>query len=102
MKKSDSADLNAAYQEAEINTLAILGFSSGVLAYLLIFIPIVNLLLVPAAIIFSSIALKQIENSGGKENGRKLAKAGLILGIVAVVLSILTVIAFIIGIGVGF
>ena len=102
LTKSGNTDLNAAYKEAKLNTLAILGFSSGVLTYLLIFVPFAGLVLIPGAIILSSIALKQIENSGGRENGSKLARAGLILGLVAAgIVAILLTLA-IIGLGVGF
>jgi hypothetical protein len=44
------------------------------------------------AIILGSIALSQIRSSGGRESGQGMAKAGIILGIVFVVLTVLWIV----------
>ena len=77
LKKRENTDLNAAYEEAEMNFLAVLGFS---LAILTILMPLLLFLFVPASIICSSIALSQIEKSSKDVRGKKLASVGLILG----------------------
>ena len=99
LKKADPNNLEAAYEEAEMNIFAILGLSSGLLALSLSIIPVVGILFAPIAIILSVIGLRQIKKSEGKERGRSLAKAGLFMGILSVVISALIVLAFILGIG---
>ena len=99
LKKSENTDLNAAYKEAKMNVFAVVGFSSGVLSLLMFLVPFANLILVPASIICSTIALSKIRKSSEDVRGRKLAKAGLILGVISATLGTLLVVGFFLGVG---
>ena len=84
LKKMKGTDLNAAYEEAEMNVLAVVGFSLAILSILgfSLSFPV----LIPASIICSAFALSQIKKSNEEVRGRKLAKAGLILGILSLLI----------------
>ena len=83
LKKMKGTDLNAAYEEAEMNVLAVVGFSLAILSILGFSLSPV---LIPASIICSAFALSQIKKSSEEVRGRKLAKAGLILGILSLLI----------------
>ena len=96
LKKADPNNLEVAYEEAKMNIFAILGVSAAVGGLPLILFPFVGLLSSTITIVFSAIGLKQIKRSEGKQRGRKLAMTGLVLGILAGVVSILFAIAVLI------
>ena len=85
LKKKKYTDLNIAYEEAEMNVFAVVGFSLAILSILgfSLSFPV----LIPASIIFSAIALYQIKKSSEEVRGKKLAKAGLTLGILSLVIA---------------
>ena len=91
LKKADPNNLEAAYEEAEMNIFAILGVSAGVVAVPISIMPFLGLLFGPIAMILSLIGLQKIKKSEGKERGRGLSITGLLLGIVALVLGLLWV-----------
>ena len=88
LKKSDRSDLDVDYEEAKLNTMTILGFSLAVLAFI-VFLLSIGSLSIGSLILFSIISLgakialrkgsEQIENSGGREKGKNLVKAGKVL-----------------------
>ena len=92
LKKMKGTDLNAAYEEAEMNVLAVVGFSLAILSILgfSLSFPV----LIPASIICSSIALSQIKKSSEEVRGKKLAKAGIILGILSLFIVTIVQVAF--------
>ncbi|PYZ97553.1 hypothetical protein CR205_02860 [Alteribacter lacisalsi] len=69
------------------NTKAVIGLTAGITSLL---IPALGLFLGVAAIIFSVIAKNEIRRVG--ENGEGLATAGLVCGIVAIVLQFLLIV----------
>ena len=89
LKKADPNNLEAAYEEAEMNIFAILGVSIGLVAAPISLVPFLGLFFGPIAVILSAIGLRQVKKSEGKERGRGLSIAGLLLGIVAVILGLL-------------
>ena len=95
LKKSDRSDLDADYEEAKVNTMAILGFSLAILSLIVFLlsigsISITSLILISifglgAKIAFSK-GLKQIENSEGREKGEDLVKVGKVFRYIPAIL----------------
>jgi hypothetical protein len=67
--------------------LAITALVLGILALMLSFVPILNLLVAIAALIFGSVGLIAVKKSG--QEGRGMAIAGIVLGSIAIVISII-------------
>lgn len=95
LKKSDRSDLNVDYEEAKLNTMTILGFSLAVLA-LIVFLLSIGSFSLSSLILFSIISLgakialrkgsEQIKNSGGREKGENLVKAGKVFRYITAIL----------------
>jgi hypothetical protein len=84
LKKSKLADLDAAYAEAKTNTNAIIGFVAAVAPFFFVFVPFVGIALVAISLIFSIMGLKQINAGGGKQRGKGLAIAGIVISGLAI------------------
>jgi hypothetical protein len=80
------------------NPFAITALVLGLVQLLGFFVVVGNIVCAVPAIIFGSIALRQIRQRG--ERGRGMAIAGLVLGIVGVVLFVLIIILIVIGLSV--
>jgi|WetSurSiteA1Bulk_404760.scaffolds.fasta_scaffold00506_8 hypothetical protein len=86
----------------KMNGMALAGFISSLVALLLtiLFISIDGPLLIPvlilaAGIVLSSIGLRQIKKNPEKNKGKRLAIAGLIIGIVPFITGIIYIIAYV-------
>lgn len=74
----------------------ILGISALVTSIVCFCVYIAGIVLGVPAVILAVIAKREIEASGGQQSGAGQAKAGLITGIIGIVLSVLTVILLVV------
>ena len=96
LKKSKHADLSIAYEDAKVNSFAMISFISGIFSWSL-FLFSIGFIFLPCAFVFGIIALKQIKKSRGKQRGKALAKWGIVLGLIAIVSLGLYVLPFLLG-----
>jgi hypothetical protein len=72
------------------STLAIVSLAAGVAAY--VFIPIIGAVI---AVITGHMAIREIDRSGGRLEGRTLAVIGLVLGYIHLAIDVLVLLLFV-------
>ncbi|MCM3766442.1 DUF4190 domain-containing protein [Neobacillus niacini] len=77
-------------EKNQTNNSSVISLTVGILS---LFIPFIGLILGIIGIVFSRIAVKQMNNTN--ENGRGLATAGLICSIVGLIIQLLMVLGYV-------